>query len=157
MFALQRWDPAGSSGALQRKERDSPCQTRDGAPKAFPLGVACCSPDAALRGVRCAQGRGADLCGVGVVLAVPWTLDDALTPARAPQSPQLHAQHLQVLLVLRAGSPLLPQLLPEGLCRRKNSGRSGAPRRLKSALKSAQQSGRGSGGGGGRVATESFG
>lgn len=75
------------------------------------------------------QGRGSDLCGAGVVLAVPWTLGGRLPPARAAQSPQLSLQHLQVLLVLSAGSPLLPQLLPEGLCGGKSS-RSG-PREAK--------------------------
>ena len=74
----------------------------------------------------CGQGRGADLWSPSMVLAVPWTLCDGLPSAHAVQGPQLSLQHLQVLLVLRAGSPLLCQLLPQGLCKRKSSGRSGA-------------------------------
>lgn len=72
------------------------------------------------------EGRGADLCGVGMVLAVPGALADGLPPGRAAQSPELSLQCFQFLLVLGAGIPLLPQLLPEGLCRRKGPGRSGA-------------------------------
>lgn len=98
-----------------------------GAPRAFPSRVSCRGPDAALRGMWRGQDGGSDLCAVGVVLAVPWTLGGRLPPARAAQSPQLSLQHLQVLLVLRAGCPLLPQLLPEGLCRGKGSG--SGPRR----------------------------
>lgn len=73
----------------------------------------------------CGQGRGADLCRDDLVLAVPWALASRLPPARAARSPQLSLQCLQVLLVLRAGSLLLQQLLPEGIWRRKSSSRSG--------------------------------
>lgn len=64
-----------------------------------------------------------------MVLTVPGALADGLPPVRAAQSPELSLQCLQFLLVLRAGIPLFPQLLPEGLCRRKD------PRKVKYTVK----------------------
>lgn len=119
VFAFQRWEPAGSSRYPQACGRRGSPHFRQGvSEQPEPL------PDAPRR-VWPGQGRGADLSG-GVALAVPWILGDGLPPAHAAWGPPLSLQHLQVFLVLRAGSPLLRQLLPQGLCRRKSRGRSGA-------------------------------
>lgn len=74
-----------------------------------------------LREGRGVGGLGTHLGGVHVVLAVACALGEGPWPVSAAQNPQLSLQRLQVLLVLRAGGPLLLQLLPEGLCRRKGS------------------------------------
>lgn len=83
-------------------------------------------PDTAPRRVWHGQGRGADLCSAGTVLDVPWTLADGLSPAHTARGPQLSLQRFQVLLMLGAGSPLLSQLLPQGLCKRKSIRKAGA-------------------------------
>lgn len=86
------------------------------------------------------KGRGTDLCGDDVVLAVSWTLAAGLLSA---QSPQLGLQCLQVLLVPRAGSLLLRQLLPQGLWKRESSRELGAGSRLKPVWWGQQFLGRG--------------
>ena len=93
---------------------DSPLTTSQYLPLRLPVPLSSCPPCPRLESppkddlplLSKGQGRGADLSG-GVALAVPWILGDGLPPAHAAWGPPLSLQHLQVFLVLRAGSPLL--------------------------------------------------